>query len=104
MMSYYSVKMKHAYKYRFYPTSDQVELLAQTFGCARFVYNSILRWRTDAFCERQEKITYAQSDKKLTAMKQQHRLMRLRFDSVKWESSPFTAGSSQPSNQANCHR
>ncbi|MFN1143863.1 helix-turn-helix domain-containing protein, partial [Serratia quinivorans] len=29
--------MKRAYKYRFYPTADQVELLAQTFGCVRFV-------------------------------------------------------------------
>ncbi|TZF51134.1 helix-turn-helix domain-containing protein, partial [Salmonella enterica subsp. enterica serovar Typhimurium] len=40
--------MKRAYKYRFYPTTEQAELLAQTFGCVRFVYNSILRWRTDA--------------------------------------------------------
>ncbi|ENY2751925.1 helix-turn-helix domain-containing protein, partial [Salmonella enterica] len=46
--------MKRAYKYRFYPTpeqAEQAELLAQTFGCVRFVYNSILRWRTDAYYE-----------------------------------------------------
>ena len=61
--------MKRAYKYRFYPTPDQVELLAQTFGCVRFVYNSILRWRTDAYYERQEKIGYPQADKRLTAIK-----------------------------------
>ena len=61
--------MKRAYKYRFYPTPDQVELLAQTFGCVRFVYNSILRWRTDAWYERQEKIGYPQADKRLTAIK-----------------------------------
>ncbi|EPS0644282.1 RNA-guided endonuclease InsQ/TnpB family protein [Cronobacter malonaticus] len=61
--------MKRAYKYRFYPTPDQIELLAQTFGCVRFVYNSILRWRTDAYCERQEKIGYPQADKRLTALK-----------------------------------
>ncbi|EGZ3977357.1 helix-turn-helix domain-containing protein, partial [Salmonella enterica subsp. enterica serovar Richmond] len=30
----------------------QVELLAQTFGGVRFVYNSILRWRTDAYYKR----------------------------------------------------
>ncbi|MGE6512499.1 helix-turn-helix domain-containing protein, partial [Vreelandella aquamarina] len=29
---------KRAYKYRFYPTPEQAELLAQTFGCVRFVY------------------------------------------------------------------
>ena len=61
--------MKRAYKYRFYPTPAQVELLAQTFGCVRFVYNSILRWRTDAYYERQEKIGYPQADKRLTALK-----------------------------------
>ncbi|EKI3096550.1 transposase [Escherichia coli] len=63
--------MKRAYKYRFYPTSDQVELLAQTFGCVRFVYNSILRWRTDAWYERQEKIGYTQASARLTALKKE---------------------------------
>ncbi|MCT4707600.1 transposase [Enterobacteriaceae bacterium H16N7] len=63
--------MKCAYKYRFYPTPDQVELLAQTFGCVRFVYNSILRWRTDAYYERQEKIGYLQANARLTALKKE---------------------------------
>lgn len=61
--------MKRAYKFRFYPTPDQIELLTQTFGCVRFVYNLILRWRTDAYYERQEKIGYPQADKRLTALK-----------------------------------
>jgi putative transposase len=63
--------MKRAYKYRFYPTPDQVELLAQTFGCVRFVYNSILRWRTDAYYERQKKVGYTQANAKLTALKKE---------------------------------
>ena len=63
--------MKRAYKYRFYPTADQVELLAQTFGCVRFVYNSILRWRTDAYSERQENIGYTQASARLTALKKE---------------------------------
>lgn len=62
--------MKRAYKYRFYPTPEQAELLAQTFACVRFVYNSILRWRTDAYYDRQEKIGYTQASSKLTAMKE----------------------------------
>lgn len=66
--------MKRAYKYRFYPTSDQVELLSQTFGCVRFVYNSILRWRTDSFYERKEKIGYVQASAKLTSMKKEPEL------------------------------
>jgi len=63
--------MKRAYKYRFYPTTEQAELLAQTFGCVRFVYNSILRWRTNAYDERQEKIGYTQASARLTAMKKE---------------------------------
>ncbi|MFY9997566.1 MAG: RNA-guided endonuclease TnpB family protein [Leclercia sp.] len=66
--------MKRACKYRFYSTPDQVELLAQTFGCVRFVYNSILRWRTDAYYERQEKIGYAQASARLTALKKEPEL------------------------------
>ena len=62
---------KRAYKYRFYPTSEQAQLLAQTFGCTRFVYNHILRWRTDAFYQRQEKIGYSQASAKLTALKKE---------------------------------
>lgn len=60
---------KRAYKYRFYPTTEQAELLAQTFGCVRFVYNSILRWRTDAFYQRQEKIGYVGANARLTELK-----------------------------------
>lgn len=63
--------MKRAYKYRFYPTPDQAELLAQTFGCVRFVYNSILRWRTDAWSKRQEKTGYVQASAQLTALKKE---------------------------------
>ncbi|WP_261413140.1 RNA-guided endonuclease InsQ/TnpB family protein [Serratia quinivorans] len=63
--------MKRAYKYRFYPTPEQSALLAQTFGCVRFVYNSILRWRTDAYDERKEKIGYLQANARLTALKKE---------------------------------
>ena len=43
------MKLKRAYKERFYPTTEQETLLAQSFGCARFVYNNTLRYRTDAY-------------------------------------------------------
>ena len=46
---YLSMKQKRAYQYRFYPTSEQEDLLARTFGCARYVYNWALRLRTDAY-------------------------------------------------------
>lgn len=64
--------MKHrAYKFRFYPTDEQVKLLAQTFGCVRFVYNTILRWRTDEYYQSKAKIDYIQASAKLTELKKQ---------------------------------
>ncbi|MBK8973616.1 MAG: helix-turn-helix domain-containing protein [Hahellaceae bacterium] len=57
---------KRAMKYRFYPTTEQETLLAQSFGGVRFVYNQILRWRTDAFYLRQENIGYIQANAELT--------------------------------------
>ncbi len=48
-----------AYKYRFTPTEEQVVLLAHTFGCVRYAYNSILHWRTDAYSQSKEKIGYS---------------------------------------------
>lgn len=58
-----------AYKYRFYPTDEQKDLLTQTFGCVRFVYNHVLRWRTDAFYQRQEKIGYREANAELSRIK-----------------------------------
>jgi len=60
---------KRAYQYRFYPTPEQAELLARTFGCVRFVYNAVLRWRTDAFFKEQQKVGYPQASARLTAIK-----------------------------------
>ncbi|EGL84205.1 transposase IS891/IS1136/IS1341 family, partial [Caldalkalibacillus thermarum TA2.A1] len=34
-----------AYKFRLYPTKEQEQLLAKTFGCVRFVYNKMLEDR-----------------------------------------------------------
>jgi len=61
--------IKRAYKYRFYPTAEQEVILAKTFGCARFVYNHMLKVRSDAWKERQERIGYAETSAMLTAMK-----------------------------------
>lgn len=63
--------IKRAYKFRFYPNPEQIEQLAQTFGCSRFVYNHMLRLRTDAWYERQERIGYHETSKLLTELKKQ---------------------------------
>jgi putative transposase len=36
------------YRYRVYPTLDQQQMLARTFGCARVVFNDALRTHADA--------------------------------------------------------
>ncbi|QZT34371.1 transposase [Caldalkalibacillus thermarum TA2.A1] len=38
-----------AYKFRLYPTKEQEQLLAKTFGCVRFVYNKMLEERKQIF-------------------------------------------------------
>ena len=62
---------ERAFKYRFYPTPEQATLLARTFGCVRFVWNAVLRYRTDAFYQRQEKIGYTDASAFLTQLKKQ---------------------------------
>ena len=34
--------MNMAYRFRIYPTREQENLLAKTFGCCRFLYNQML--------------------------------------------------------------
>jgi len=60
---------KRDYKYRFYPTPEQEQLLVRTFGCVRFVYSAVLRYRTDAFQQRQEKIGFTAANAELSRMK-----------------------------------
>jgi putative transposase len=69
----YAVRMsqKRAYRYRFYPTPEQAVVLARTFGSARFVYNWALSLRTDAYYQRQERISYADTSAALTALKRE---------------------------------
>jgi putative transposase len=61
--------IKRAYRFRFYPTAEQAEQLARTFGCARFVYNYMLRKRSDAWYNKQKHIGYHETSSMLTALK-----------------------------------
>jgi putative transposase len=65
------MRRKRAYRYRFYPTPEQTAMLAQTFGCARYVYNWALRLRTDAYSHRQERVSYADTSAALTVLKRE---------------------------------
>ncbi len=65
-------KTKRAYKYRFYPTDEQKRILAQTFGCCRFVYNWGLSTRKTAYFQHGQKLTYNDLSAMLPYLKQEH--------------------------------
>ena len=51
--------MKRAYRYRCYPTSEQRQMLARTFGCCRWVYNQALARKTTAYREAGQRLSYS---------------------------------------------
>lgn len=61
--------VRRAYKYRFYPTPEQADQLARTFGCVRYVYNRALAERSRAWTQEQRRITHAETDRMLTGWK-----------------------------------
>jgi putative transposase len=63
------VKVKRAYRYRFYPTPEQAELLCRTFGCVRYVYNRALAERSRAWTQDKKRVTFARSCRMLTQWK-----------------------------------
>ncbi|NEO99901.1 MAG: IS200/IS605 family element transposase accessory protein TnpB [Symploca sp. SIO2E9] len=65
---------QRAYRYRFYPTTEQESLLRRTLGCVRLVYNKALGLRTQAWYGRQQRIDYKQSSNLLTQWKKQQEL------------------------------
>lgn len=62
--------MQQRWTYRCYPTPEQEQILARTFGCVRYVYNWALAARSKAF-KNGERMNYADSDKALTVLKRQ---------------------------------
>ena len=76
--------VKRAYKYRFYPTPEQVGLLNRTFGSVRYVYNRALAERSRAWTQEHKRVTFAETCRMLTA----------------WKSDPGTAWLYEVSNVA----
>jgi putative transposase len=68
------MKQKRAFKYRVYPTPEQQHILAQTFGCCRFVYNWALRKKTDAYYKDHQRLYYKDLSILLTDLKQQEEM------------------------------
>jgi putative transposase len=67
---------KRAYKYRFYPTDEQKKVLAQTFGCCRFVYNWGLSTRKAAYFQHGKSLYYNDLAAMLPALKEQYPWLR----------------------------
>lgn len=62
--------VKRAYKFRFYPSSEQAELLNRTFGCVRLVFNLALEARAAAWKSNRRNLSYADTSAMLTQWKQ----------------------------------
>ncbi|WP_427159883.1 RNA-guided endonuclease InsQ/TnpB family protein [Aliinostoc sp. HNIBRCY26] len=69
--------MEKAYRYRFYPTTEQEQILRRTIGCVRLVFNKALAARTETWYERQQKVDYVQSSAMLTQWKKLEELQFL---------------------------
>jgi putative transposase len=67
---------QRAYKYRFYPTEEQKKILAQTFGCCRFVYNWGLSTRKTAYFQQGKSLSYNDLAAMLPALKEQYPWLR----------------------------
>lgn len=52
--------MLKAYKYRIFPNRKQEELIQKTFGCCRFVYNTILSYKINKY--EKEKVSLSKFD------------------------------------------
>ena len=62
--------MNKGVKFRAYPNKEQQNLINQTFGCCRFIYNKGLAMRDDAYSN-SKKIGYNQTSSMLTDLKRQ---------------------------------
>jgi putative transposase len=61
--------VRTAYRCRAYPDSVQQQMLNRTFGCVRVVWNRILAAREARWHLERAGMSYAESDRALTAMK-----------------------------------
>ena len=63
--------IKRAYRFRCYPTTEQRQVLARTFGCCRWVYNQALARKTTAYREAGQRLFYGDLSALLPSWKTQ---------------------------------
>lgn len=78
--------MEKVYKYRIYPNKKQKEIIAKTFGCCRFVYNTYLAKRIKAYEESKETFSYVQCANDMKKLKTEFEWLK-EVDSTALQSS-----------------
>lgn len=68
--------MKRAFKVRIYPNDNQIQLLNQTFGCVRYIYNYFLNKKINLYKENNKNLTYNECSKELTKLKKENEWLK----------------------------
>ncbi len=66
-----TVKITKGFKYRIYPTESQKQMMEQTFGNVRFVYNHFLNMRSEEWKNDHKSIGYNKTSSLLTDLKKE---------------------------------
>ena len=66
-----TVKITEGFKYRIYPTESQKQMMEQTFGNVRFVYNHFLNMRSEEWKNDHKSICYNKTSSLLTDLKKE---------------------------------
>ena len=67
-----TVKITKGFKYRIYPTESQKQIMEQTFGNVRFVYNYFLNLRSEEWLKNKNSISYNKTSSLLTDLKKKN--------------------------------
>ena len=78
--------MEKAFKYRIYPNKNQRILIAKTFGCCRFVYNTYLAKRIEIYESSKETFSYVQCANDMKKLKSEKEWLK-EVDSTALQSS-----------------
>ena len=78
--------MEKAFKYRIYPNKNQRILIAKTFGCCRFVYNTYLAKRIELYESSKEAYSYVQCANDMKKLKSEKKWLK-EVDSTALQSS-----------------
>lgn len=68
--------MEKAFKYRIYPNKNQRILIAKTFGCCRFVYNTYLAKRIELYESSKEAYSYVQCANDMKKLKSEKKMAK----------------------------